>query len=299
MSRKYNFDFVSKFPLAVIFSVVLVLGSIGLFVSKGLNYGVDFRGGAEIQVKFGKSINLNDLRASIDDHGFKSSLVQSIGQDGSNEFLIKVDAGGADLNEVTDKMTTMFMKDFTELSPEILKTDIVGPKAGEQLRISGFQAMAWALLMIMIYIALRFDYKYSPGAIVALCHDVIIIIGIFVLTGKEFSLQTVGALLAVIGYSVNDTVVVYDRVREHEEKSASKGMKGQINIALNETLTRTILTSLTTLLVSAVMYFMGGAGIEDFFFAICLGVMIGTYSSIFVAAPTVIFLDKTLGKPAK
>ena len=299
MSAKYNFDFVSKFPLAVVFSVVLVVGALGMFFSKGLNYGVDFRGGAEIQVKFGKSLNLNDLRKSIDEHGFKSSLVQSIGEEGSNEFLIKVDAGGADLNEVTDKMTTMFMKDFTDLQPEILKTDIVGPKAGEQLRISGFQAMAWALLMIMIYIALRFDYKYSPGAIVALLHDVIIIIGIFVLTGKEFSLQIVGALLAVIGYSVNDTVVVYDRVREHEEKSASKGMKGQINIALNETLTRTILTSLTTLLVSAVMYLMGGAGIEDFFFAICLGVIIGTYSSVFVAAPTVIFLDKITGKSSK
>ncbi len=295
-TTKYNFNFVSKFPIAVGFSLILVLSSIGLFFSKGLNYGVDFRGGAEIQIKFGQTINLSELRSSIDGHGFKSSLVQSIGKDGSNEFLVKVSAQETDLNAVTDKMTTMLMKDFADHKPEILKTDIVGPKAGEQLRISGFQAMAWALLMIMIYIALRFDYKYSPGAIVALVHDVLIIVGIFVLTGKEFSLQTVGALLAVIGYSVNDTVVVYDRVREHEEKSASLGLKGQINTALNETLTRTILTSLTTLIVSSVMYFMGGAGIEDFFFAICLGVIIGTYSSIFVAAPTVILLDKLAGK---
>ncbi|MFT6630247.1 MAG: preprotein translocase subunit SecF [Bacteriovoracaceae bacterium] len=293
---KFNINFVDKFPIAVIFSLVMIATSIGLFVTKGLHYGVDFRGGAEVQVKFGSSLALKDLRASIDGQGFKSSSVQSIGNDGSNEFLIKVNANEKNLNTVTDKLTKMLVTDFQSLNPVIQKTDIVGPKAGEQLRISGFQAMAWALLMIMVYIALRFDYKYSPGAIVALLHDVLIIIGIFIITDKEFSLQIVGALLAVIGYSVNDTVVVYDRVREHEEKSPTEGLRGLINLALNETLSRTILTSLTTLLISSVMYFMGGAGIEDFFFAICLGVLIGTYSSIFIAAPTVLFLDKFAGK---
>ena len=290
---KFNINFVSKFPIAVVFSVLMVLSSITLFVTKGLNYGVDFRGGAEVQVIFKKEIKLADLRKAIDEQGFKSSSVQSIGgTDKKYEFLIKVNAQEKDLNSVTDKITKMLMTSFEPLEPEIEKTDIVGPKAGEQLRISGFQAMAWALLMIMIYISLRFDYKYSPGAIVALLHDVIIIIGIFVIMDKEFSLQIVGALLAVIGYSVNDTVVVYDRVREHEEKSPSKGLRGQINQGLNETLSRTILTSITTLIVSGVMFIMGGAGIEDFFFAICLGVLVGTYSSIFVAAPTVLFFDK-------
>jgi preprotein translocase subunit SecF len=293
---KFNINFVDKFPIAVIFSLVMIATSIGLFVTKGLHYGVDFRGGAEVQVKFGSSLALKDLRTSIDGQGFKSSSVQSIGNDGSNEFLIKVNANEKNLNTVTDKLTKMLVTDFQSLNPVIQKTDIVGPKAGEQLRISGFQAMAWALLMIMVYIALRFDYKYSPGAIVALLHDVLIIIGIFIITDKEFSLQIVGALLAVIGYSVNDTVVVYDRVREHEEESPTEGLRGLINLALNETLSRTILTSLTTLLISSVMYFMGGAGIEDFFFAICLGVLIGTYSSIFIAAPTVLFLDKFAGK---
>jgi preprotein translocase subunit SecF len=218
--------------------------------------------------------------------------VQSIGEEGTYEYLVKVSASEANLNAVTDKITKMFQKDFAAQKAEIRKTDIVGPKAGEQLRISGFQAMAWALLMIMIYIALRFDYKYSPGAIVALLHDVVIIVGIFALTNKEFSLQIVGALLAVIGYSVNDTVVVYDRVREHEEKSIGKSLKDKINVALNETLSRTLLTSITTFIVAFVMYAMGGGVIHDFFFAICLGVLIGTYSSIFVAAPTVMLFDK-------
>lgn len=292
MTSKYNVNFVGKFPAAVIVSALLVLGSLGLFFGKGLNYGVDFKGGAEVQVMFGEKVNLADIRASLKKGGFNSSSVQEIGKDGTFEYLVKVSASEKNLNSVTDKITQMFQTDFASQKAEIRKTDIVGPKAGEQLRISGFQAMAWALLMIMIYIALRFDYKYSPGAIVALLHDVIIIIGIFALTNKEFSLQIVGALLAVIGYSVNDTVVVYDRVREHEEKSAGKNLKDKINLALNETLSRTLLTSLTTFIVAFVMYLMGGGVIHDFFFAITLGVLIGTYSSIFVAAPTVMFFDK-------
>lgn len=233
-----------------------------------------------------------EVRDALEKGNFKSSSVQSIGEEGSNEYLVKVSANEDNLNTVTDKITTMFNAQFQDKGAEILKTDIVGPKAGEQLRISGFQAMAWALLMIMVYITLRFDFKYSPGAIVALVHDVVIIIGIFALTGREFSLQIVGALLAIIGYSVNDTVVIYDRVREHEDKNPSLNLKSQINNALNETLTRTMLTSLTTFLVAIVMYAMGGGVIHDFFFAICIGIVVGTYSSVFIAAPIVLFFDK-------
>lgn len=294
---KYNINFVGKFPISVVLSAVLVIGSIVLFFQKGLNYGVDFTGGAEIQVHFDKDVNLSDLRNSLNDSGFKSSQVTSFGES-KQHFLVKVSAKEGDLNATTDKITKMLSSNFADSGFTIDKTDIVGPKAGEHLRISGFQAMAWALLMIMIYIGLRFDFKYSPGAIVALIHDVLIIIGVFVLFGREFSLQVVGALLAVIGYSVNDTVVVYDRVREHEEKSPSKKLRDQINVALNETLTRTVLTSVTTFIVAAVMFFMGGSGIADFFFAICLGVIIGTYSSLFVAAPTILFFDKYTGKKA-
>ncbi|MEX0798044.1 MAG: protein translocase subunit SecF [Bacteriovoracaceae bacterium] len=293
---KFNVSFVSKFPVAAAVSIIMVAASILLFFTKGLNYGVDFRGGAEIQVAFGESLRLEEVRDALNKNKFDSSSVQRIGEESDNEFLIKVAASESNLNEVTDQITGMLQKDYS--NAEILKTDIVGPKAGEQLRISGFQAMAWALLMIMIYIALRFDYKYSPGAIMALAHDIIIIIGIFVLLEKEFSLQIVGALLAVIGYSVNDTVVVFDRVREHESKYVARSLPDQINGALNETLTRTILTSLTTLIVAAVMYFMGGGIIQDFFFAICIGVIVGTYSSMFVASPAILFLDKMSGKKA-
>jgi preprotein translocase subunit SecF len=288
---KYNINFTAKFPISVVFSLLLVLGSIILFITKGLNYGVDFRGGAEIQVRFSEAIDMGALRSELKSN-FRSSSVQQIGDTSQNELLIKVSGSEENLNQVTDQITKMLTSKFASLNPDIQKTDIVGPKAGEQLRISGFQALIWALLMIMIYIALRFDYKYSPGAIVALIHDVVIIVGIFILMDKEFSLQIVGALLAVIGYSVNVTVVVYDRVRENEENDTQSPLRMLINKALNETLSRTILTSITTLIVSILMFSMGGGVIHDFFFAITLGVIIGTYSSLFVAAPTILFFDK-------
>jgi preprotein translocase subunit SecF len=294
MSQKYNFKFSQKFPMAITISLAMVIGSIVLFFTKGLNYGVDFRGGAEIQIKFEKQVAIEEIRKALESKNNISSI-QGIGQDGVSEYLIKVAASDADINKVTDAINSQLQTSFSGTGLEILKTDIVGPKAGEQLRISGFQAMLWAMLAIMIYIGLRFDFKYAPGAIFATFHDVIIIIGVFILFNKEFSLQIVGALLAVIGYSVNDTVVIYDRVREHDEISHS-GIRSIIDRALNETLSRTILTSLTTLFVSVTMLVMGGGVIHDFFFAITLGVIIGTYSSLFVAAPITLFFEKFTAK---
>lgn len=286
--------FSNHYMITSIISLLLVGVSLyGLF-SK-MNYGVDFRGGAEIQVKFAKDIKLDRLRKVLKEEGFRVQ-VQQIGEPASLEFLLKVAANEGNLNEVTDKVSLALNKDFAEQGIEIRKVDIVGPKAGAQLRLSGFQAMLWALIAIMVYIGLRFDFKYSPGAIVALFHDVSIILGIFAFTGTEFTLQTVAALLAVIGYSVNDTVIVYDRVREHEQKFAHLNLKEQIDNAINETLSRTILTSGTTLFISVTMFLFGGLAIRDFFFAISLGVLIGTYSSIYVAAPVTLLFQKFIGE---
>jgi preprotein translocase subunit SecF len=286
-----KFDFVGKFKLASVISVGLVVISlIGLFTR--MNYGVDFRGGAEIQVKFTEALTLKNLRSTLKEGGFKNVSVQTFGEKGGNEFLIKVPSTEGDLNIVTASVGKTLKKGFRGNGVKIRKVDIVGPKAGASLRIAGFQAMGWALMAIMVYIGLRFDFKYSPGAIIALLHDVSIVLGIFAFTGTEFTLQTVAALLAVIGYSVNDTVIVYDRVREHEEhEEGVTNLSVSINSAINETLSRTILTSGTTLFVALSMYFYGGASIKDFFFAISLGVLIGTYSSIFVAAPVTLFFD--------
>lgn len=286
--------FSNHYALTSVLSLLLVAVSLyGLFTK--MNYGVDFRGGAEIQIKFANNIELPRLRKTLKKEGFRVQ-VQQIGEVVNHEFLLKVAANEGNLNEVTDKVSSVLTKEFQNDGIEIRKVDIVGPKAGAQLRLSGFQAMLWALIAIMVYIGLRFDFKYSPGAIVALFHDVSIILGIFAFTGTEFTLQTVAALLAVIGYSVNDTVIVYDRVREHEQKFAHLSLKEQIDNAINETLSRTFLTSGTTLFISMTMFFFGGLAIRDFFFAISLGVLIGTYSSIYVAAPVTLFFQRFTGE---
>lgn len=286
--------FSNHYTVTSLISLILVGVSLfGLF--SRMNYGVDFRGGAEIQIKFAKEIKLPRLRKTLKDEGFQVQ-VQQIGEAANYEFLLKVAATEDNLNAVTDKVSSALNKDFEAEGIEIRKVDIVGPKAGAQLRLSGFQAMLWALIAIMIYIGLRFDFKYSPGAIIALFHDVSIILGVFAFTGTEFTLQTVAALLAVIGYSVNDTVIVYDRVREQEQKFAHLHLKEQIDNAINDTLSRTILTSGTTLFISATMFFFGGLAIRDFFFAISLGVLIGTYSSIYVAAPVTLLFQKIIGE---
>ncbi len=286
-----NINFTSKFKITTFISTILVLISLFLILSK-MKYGVDFRGGAEIQVKFQSAISLNELRTTLKKEGFKGVSVQTIGEAVENEVLLKLEGNESNLNELTQKVEKTLLKKFSAMGVEIRKVDIVGPKAGAQLRISGFQAMLWALITIMVYIGLRFDFKYSPGAIVALFHDVTLVLGIYALTGTQFTLQTVAALLAVIGYSVNDTVIVYDRVREHEEKYPGVDLASHINNAVNDTLSRTLLTSGTTLFISLSMYFFGGLAIRDFFMAITLGVFVGTYSSIFVAAPVTLLFDR-------
>ncbi len=293
-----NIDYVGKFKVAGLLSLLLVVGTIVLFFTKGLNYGVDFRGGVEIQVKFNKKVELGDLRSTLQSNNVAMSQLQSIGEESQNEFLLKLETDKGDLNAISTQVSTVLTSKYGEGSFEILKNDIVGPKAGAQLRISAFQALAWAILAIMIYLALRFDYKFAPGAIAALIHDVVIIIGAFILTQKEFSLQIVAALLAIIGYSVNDTVVIYDRVREIENANPSMGPFEIMNKALNETMSRTIITSLTVLGVSLVMLFLGGSVIHDFFFAMTVGVVLGVYSTIFIAVPMTVYFERFLKKNA-
>lgn len=289
---KFNIDFVGNFKIFGTLSALMIIGILVMFFTKGLNYGVDFRGGAEIQVKFKQSITLTELREKLTEANIPVSQVQTIGEESANEFLMKIQSSEQDLNKVSAEVSAMLNEKLGDKSPEILKNDIVGPKAGAQLRLSGFQAMAWALLGIMIYIALRFEFKFAPGAIVALFHDVTIIVGAFLLTQKEFSLQIVAALLAIIGYSINDTVVIYDRVREIEEANPAMSIKEVVNRAINETMSRTIITAMTTFIVAVVMFLMGGGVIHDFFFAMSIGIIAGTYSTIYIAVPMTILFSK-------
>ncbi len=294
----FNYNFVDYFPHLVALSTAIFIGSIVLMLTKGINFGVDFRGGAEVQIKFAQSVAVDQFRADLEATQFKISSVQSIGEASDNEYLVKVQADDQTISKVTDTFQAMLNTKYADKGADIRKTDVVGPKAGSELRWAGFKAMLWSIIAIMIYVALRFEFKYAPGVVIALLHDVIITVGAFSLTGKEFTLQTVAAILAVIGYSVNDTVVVYDRIRENEMKYSGIDMKENINRSVNETLTRTMFTSATTLFVSATMLFLGGGVIHDFFFAITFGILVGTYSSIFVAAPMTLMLEKFKKAPA-
>ncbi|MEI8347564.1 MAG: protein translocase subunit SecF [Pseudomonadota bacterium] len=287
--QRTKFDFVSNYKFTGILSVTLVILSVILALTK-MPYGVDFRGGAEIQIKFKQHVSLDHLRSTLEADGFKGVSVQTIGDVKDNECLVKVQAH-EDLNKLTADVGRSLEKNYSAQGTEVRKIDIVGPKAGAHLRFSGFMAMAWSMIAIMIYLGIRFDFKYAPGAVLALIHDCAIVLGIYALTGTEFTLQTVAALLTIIGYSTNDTVIVYDRIREHEHKYPGLPLSTHINNAINETLSRTVLTSGATLFVSVTMYFFGGIAIRDFFLALTIGIVVGTYSSIYIASPVTLWLE--------
>jgi preprotein translocase subunit SecF len=311
---KTNIDFVSKFRFALVVSAALVIGTVVLFFTRGLNYGVDFRGGVEVQVRFREAVDQGRLRTLLNENDIPLAQLQTIGPTEQNEFLMKLLSEESSksmqktvqtaerqdnkdtLNELSMRVEKVLNDTYGAGKFEIMKTDIVGPKAGAELRNSAFQALGWAILAIMIYLALRFDYKFAPGAIAALIHDSLIIIGVFILTQREFTLQIVAALLAVIGYSVNDTVVIYDRVREIENQHTGASTIEVINRAINETMARTLNTSLTVLAVTLVMLIWGGPVIHDFFFAMTIGVILGVYSTIFIAVPMTVICERLMKK---
>ena len=285
-----KFDFMGKMKLISTGSLILCIACLWGIFNK-MNYGVDFRGGAEIQIKFQKTVALEDLRTKLTSAGFNGVSVQTIGEVSENNVLIKVQAKESELNKVTEDISKTMQSSFTDNQATVEKVDIVGPKAGTELRSSAIKAMFWAIVSIMVYISVRFDFRYAPGTMVSIIHDLTIICGILAFTGMEFSLQIVGALLALIGYSVNDTVVVYDRIREYEGKYPEKSLLENINDAVNDTLSRTIVTALATLIVCLAMYFFGGGAIKDFFFVLSVGIILGTYSTVYVAAGFVVLSD--------
>ncbi|HRK01711.1 MAG TPA: protein translocase subunit SecF, partial [Oligoflexia bacterium] len=241
--KNTNIDFMGKRYIWVAISTIAVLGSILLVFTKGLNYGIDFTGGAEVQLAFQNSVSVGELRELMDQGGFKSTRIQRLGGDTSKEFLVKFQGEESDLQQVGSRVSAALSAKIAPTSFEVLRVDVVGPQAGGELRKSGFLSMFYALLCILIYVAIRFDVRYAPGAVVALFHDSIITIGIFVLLQKEFSLQIVAAILAVIGYSNNDTIIVYDRIRETLRNYPGRPLLENVNRSINETLSRTILTS--------------------------------------------------------
>tara|TARA_Y100000780_G_scaffold232222_1_gene261699 strand:- start:4449 stop:5354 length:906 start_codon:yes stop_codon:yes gene_type:complete len=295
-NKTTNFDFIGSAKLFVGISVALVVISIGLLVSKGLNYGIDFAGGTEIQVRFSETVNTNQVREAVAGMGFSKAQVQSFAE--GNEFVVRLpSAEGKSEKEINKENNATIQKAREGLSTqfsgaEIRRVDSVGPQIGSELKKNGVLAVLYALLLILIYVGLRFDYEFAPGAVVCLFHDAIITLGIFSLLGKEVNVQTLAAILTIIGYSLNDTIVNYDRIRENITNKISKNLKEVINISINETLSRTIWTSLTTMLAVVALYFVGKGVIADFAFTLGIGVIVGTYSSIYVASPIVLALSK-------
>ena len=291
-----NFDFLGK--RTVCFGVsagVLLLGLLSLVMHGGPRYGIDFAGGTLIQVRFAQPVPTEDIRAALDGVVQGKPGVQTFGE--ANEFIVQLEQSDEGMEGLSARVHDALAQKLGADQVEIRRVEMVGPKVGKDLRQKGLLALAFSLGAILLYIWWRFELRFGFGAVAALFHDVLITIGMFSLFNKQFDLTTVAALLTIIGYSLNDTIVVYDRIRENVKKTGGKGDLAQIiNRSINECLSRTLLTSTTTLLVVAALFAFGGGVIHDFAFALLVGVMVGTYSSVYIASPVVLYLEQRAHK---
>jgi preprotein translocase subunit SecF len=365
-----KFDFVGKRHIAVVLSLIVNLAVVG-WAFRGLNFGVDFAGGTEMEVKFSAVVDPGAIRRSVEELGFKDASVQTYGPESENTFLIRVgrvammsaedfqkvvkavkgrfavkgepsfnadmgdkidfqfdapvdpaalravvEQAGVRVRDVREEqglaagtrsyaVITQGIREkvehdlgarFAQAKPEVRRVEFVGPAVGRELRNQGFKAVLYAMALIVIYVGLRFDFRFSPGVIIALLHDAMITLGYFAFSGREFNLTSIAVILTVVGYSVNDTVVVYDRIRENSAKLKGKPLADIVNLSINETLGRTILTSFATALSLVGLLFFGVGTIFDFAFAMLIGIVSGTYSTWFIAAPMTIWLEDRAAK---
>ena len=292
-----NIDFSSKFRSANILSLFIFIMSVLFILFKGLNYGIDFKGGTLIELRAdNKNINISEIRSSLNSMNLGDVNVKEFGKEG--DYLIKVEQKTESNNQLIPEIKKTLINN---LNAEInfRRVENVGPKVSSELLQSGIIAISLSLIAMLFYIWIRFEWQFSVGSIIALFHDVIITIGIFSVLSLEINLSIIASVLTIVGYSMNDTVVIYDRIRENLSKHTRLNISETANLSINETLSRTIITSLTTLLALLSIYILGGEILKGFSFAMILGVLIGTYSSIFVAAPVLKFFKvsyKTLEK---
>ncbi len=282
-----NLSFIPKKTVFFAFSALIILASIGLFLAKGLNYGIDFKGGILIEIQTPEPADIASMRSQLGSLNLGEVALQEFGE--PTEVLIRVQKqeGG----EAGQDQAVSAIKAVLGDNVEYRRTEFVGPKVSEELLWDGILAVGLAIMAILVYIWLRFEWQFGVGAVVALLHDVFATIGVFSFLELEFNLSTVAAVLTIAGYSINDTVVVYDRVRENLRKYKKKPLADLLNESINQTLSRTVITSVTTLIALLALYFLGGAVIRDFSFAMIFGVIIGTYSSICLAVPALLHLN--------
>ncbi len=367
-----KFDFVGKRHIAVVLSLIVNLAVIAWSIPAvhGLNFGVDFAGGTEMEVKFSKAVDPGAIRKAVEDLDFKDASVQTYGAESEHTFLIRVgrialmsedavkkvadavtakfpvetwsfnaeigdkidfqfktpptpdavraavEAAGVRVREVReeqgltagtrsfavitqgiqDKIAHDLSTRFADASPEVRRVEYVGPAVGRELRNQGFKAILYAMALIVVYVGLRFDFRFSPGVIIALLHDAVVTLGYFAFSGREFNLTSIAVILTVVGYSVNDTVVVYDRIRENQGKYKGRGLAEIVNLSVNEVLGRTFLTSFATALSLIGLLVYGVGTIFDFSLAMLVGIVSGTYSTWFIAAPMTIWLEERAAK---
>jgi preprotein translocase subunit SecF len=285
-----HLDFMGKRRLAMMLSATLLVISVGSLLVRGLNFGIEFTGGVVVEVGFPDTADLTRIRSALEEAEFPKAIVQHFGS--SREVTIQIMPragleGGQVGNQVVDVLKAI------QPAVELRRLDFVGPQVGEELAEQGGLATLFSLFMILAYVAFRFQWKFAVGAVAALIHDVLIVLGFFSLTALSFDLAVLAAILAVIGYSLNDTIVIFDRIRENMLRIRKKTTENVMNLSLNQTLARTITTSLTTLLVLFALYFLGGEAVYGFSVALIVGILVGTYSSMYVASPVALALDVT------
>ena len=282
--------------IAIIVSTVVNLAVLTLLFAKGPNLGVDFAGGTMVQLKFQQNVTIPDVRQAFEKMDLGGSVIQDFGQPGSNEYLVRLDQTSVEIGVLGEQIKKVLTDQFGADQFEVRRIESVGPKIGEDLRQRGALSVIVATIMMGIYIWFRFDLRFGVGAVIALAHDVLVAVGALMLANYEFDLTIIAALLTIVGFSVNDTVVICDRIRENMRKIKRETLEGIINISINETLSRTILTTGTALLVLVSLYLLGGAVIRPFAFTLLVGFISGVYSTIFIASPVILMWKK---KPVK
>ena len=302
-----NINFIGMRYLAFALSFIVFFGSIGLAGGKGLNFGIDFAGGTLIEIRTPAEPDLGDMRAMLADLDLGAISIQEFGA--PDDLLIRmpqqikpdgwqegdIDSNTAAITKVREALDSKFADTGVV---DYRRTEFVGPQVGEELKRQGMMAVLFSLIGILAYVWFRFEWQFGIAAIVALAHDAVATIGLFALTQMEFNLSTVAAVLMIAGYSINDTVVVFDRIRENLRKYKKTDLRDVLNMSVNQMLTRTLMTSVTTLLALIALYVFGGAVIQGFIYALIFGILIGTYSSVFVAAPLLLFMNIRRGEKA-
>ncbi|MCY4044175.1 MAG: protein translocase subunit SecF [Cellvibrionales bacterium] len=284
MEKGKVIQFMKLKKACLVFSAILIIASIASLAIKGLNFGLDFTGGTLIELDYAKTANLPEIRETLNQAGYEGAVVQHFGED--TDVLIRIQSDDPKLGV----KVLALLQDASPDDVKLMRVEFVGPQVGQELKESGALAMLLALLVVLVYIAVRFQFKFSLGSVMALTHDVIITLGFFSLFQIEFDLTVLAAVLAVIGYSLNDTIVVFDRIRDNFRTMRNASSLEVVNTSLTQTLSRTLMTSFTTMVVLVVLFFAGGEMINGFALALLVGVGFGTYSSIYVASALLLLM---------